>query len=363
MRYIRFLKPPRLQGTILTALVTIASDLGDSFLAEDVVLAASLCSDDTAGEIALRKALKWTSGMRSLPVAFDIGQTDIEWPVQLHVSLRGSPESDHFEMHHSLNADLPSIVSAWSGIIDPPSGLFIAEKKVERRFMPLNNRTLSIWEETGESIARHLWDAGIALSAYLDRIVSLQANGLDILERVLSSATYKKLRVLELGTGCGIVGIGLAQSVPDCEVLLTDLAEAEEIVAKNIDIMNPAMSSSVSFTTLDWDEPLPQDVQSKVLDLIVLADCTYNADSSPSLVRTLTALVQRSPKAIVLVAMKVRHSSEAAFFDFMFDAGFVIGCQTALQVPGDEEKPTETVDVYVFHGKTRPLVGDTSTED
>jgi hypothetical protein len=155
MRYIRFLKPPRLQGNALAALITITSDLGDSFLPDDIILAAALCAEDYAGDIFVRKTLNWKGGMRSLSVSFDISQIDLEWPIRLHVGVKGSPKTDLFDKYH--NAEPPSIISAWSGLLDPPRGLLNAEKNVERRFTPLSNRTLSIWEETGDSIARHLW--------------------------------------------------------------------------------------------------------------------------------------------------------------------------------------------------------------
>ena len=372
MRYIRFLKPPRVERNTLKTLITITSDLGETFLPDDVTLAATLRSDDPEGDIYLRKTLKWRGGMRSLPIVFDLAFADLDWPVRVHVGTKGSPNSDHFEKHY--NAEPPSIISAWSGLVDVLKGMNEAEKKVERRFTPLSNRTLSIWEETGESIARHLWyslsasrrlktqtefdirDAGMALSAFLDRMVALQAESLPLLEEVLSSATYKRLKVLELGSGCGIVGIGLAQTVPDCEVILTDLPEAEELAMKNINGMNAAISSDVLFNTLDWENPLPLPIRDRLFDLILVADCTYNPDSSPALVRTLAALVKRSSKAIVVVAMKVRHSSEAVFFDLMSESGFIIGSRTVLQIPGDDETTHEKIDVYVFHDKARSQI-------
>lgn len=156
MRYIRFLKPPRIVDQTCTFLVTITSDLGEDFLPDDVILAATLRSNDPSGDIYLRRTLKWTSGMRTLSGSFDLAHSDVEYPARVHVGVRSSPTSDHFEKHHD-DTDPPSIISAWSAIIDPNNGITEAEKKVERRFMPLSNRTICIWEETGESIARHLW--------------------------------------------------------------------------------------------------------------------------------------------------------------------------------------------------------------
>jgi predicted nicotinamide N-methyase len=195
-------------------------------------------------------------------------------------------------------------------------------------------------------------DAGVALSACLDRMVTLQVDGIPLVEQAISPATSKKLNVIELGCGCGIVGITLAQTVPNCEVLLTDLPEAADIAQRNINNISPAMSSMVAFEPLNWEESLPKIVQSRTYDLVLVADCTYNADSSPALVQTLSALQKISPKVLILVAMKVRHSSEDVFFDFMKKARFIEASHTKLQLPGIVDV-AEQVEVYVFHGEDR----------
>lgn len=87
--------------------------------------------------------------------------------------------------------------------------------------------------------------------------------------------------MLELGTGCGIVGITIASVIARANVLLTDLSEAQEIVERNIKRATMAKGSSLAFRELDWDSELPETLQSSTSqqDLIVAADCTYNPDS------------------------------------------------------------------------------------
>lgn len=102
------------------------------------------------------------------------------------------------------------------------------------------------------------------------------------LSRALLPVKRDKLRVLELGTGCGIVGIALAQVFPEVDVLLTDLPEADEIVDRNLKQVTTAEGSSLRFEAFDWDDELPVDVQASsghALDLVLAADCTYNPDS------------------------------------------------------------------------------------
>jgi len=198
-------------------------------------------------------------------------------------------------------------------------------------------------------------DGGIALTAYIDRMIALQVDRLPLLKD-FDSATHKKLSVIELGCGCGMVGIGLAQSVPDCNVILTDMPEAEEIATRNISCMNPAKSSNADFEPLDWEFPLPQSIRNRVFDMILVSECTYNSDTIPALVQTLSALNKRSPMASVLVSTKVRHSSESMFFELMQKADFVKANHTQLSLPKDEssQEDPEVVHIYVFHNGAVP---------
>lgn len=151
------------------------------------------------------------------------------------------------------------------------------------------------------------------------------------LGQLLRTPRSSRLQAVELGAGCGIVGIALATMLPNCDVLLTDLPEVEEIVTHNVQAASPQPSSQIRFQTLDWDEP-PPDLFSQPIDLILVSDCTYNADSLPTLVSVLVQLVRTSPEALVLVALKRRHESEAIFFDLMRAAAFA-SLQTDIQLP------------------------------
>ena len=159
MHFVRFLKPPYLasegEKSLVKCLITITTDLGEIFYPRDLPLAAILLAHDPDGDIFLRKNLSWTRGMRSLPVNFDITNSEVDWPLRIHVGPKGSPYSDHFDSQHP--GAPPAVISAWSDDIDRAGPTSDAARAVERRFTPFSGRILSIWEETGESIARHLW--------------------------------------------------------------------------------------------------------------------------------------------------------------------------------------------------------------
>jgi len=135
----------------------VTTDLGETFYLNDVALAVLLCSPEQHGDIYLRRTFQWTAGMRALPINMDLTRSDVDWPARLHVGVKGAPMSDHFEKHTNPDA-LPSIISVWSEPLDPSVGNLETGKRVERCFMPLSARSLNIFEDTGESIARHIWD-------------------------------------------------------------------------------------------------------------------------------------------------------------------------------------------------------------
>ncbi|KAF2456645.1 putative methyltransferase-domain-containing protein [Lineolata rhizophorae] len=357
MHYIRFLKPPKTNGTKISALITIVTDLGESFLLDNVKLVAAIRSADPGGALQEKKEISWTGGSRSLAISINVKKNAaLSLAVRLRVGVDGTNKTDSLGSLRRDKRNGLQIVSAWSDEFCIANGTSEAAKLVERRFLSSGNRILSIWEETGESIARHIWDAGVGLAARIDYILTGKSGGLPLLEGILSHAASRRLNVLELGCGCGTVGIDLAQSRPNCEVVLTDLVDAEEIAWRNLSGARPAASSTLAFHALDWEEEeLPAAVQERRLDLVLVSDCTYNPDSSPALARTLQRLVARSPDALVALAMKVRHPSEAVFFELMSDADLVIGERTSVGLPGDEAtgEGHENIDIYVFHGRSR----------
>jgi hypothetical protein len=358
---VRFLKTPKVNvengnTVLLKAVITVTTDLGETFYPEPLDLVASLRSTDADGDIYLRRRMKWPgNGARSLAITLDLSKQDVEWPACLHAAVKkdGSVRPAGF---------LPPIVDIWSGTLNPTKGQFESGWRVERRFVSLAERTLSLLEDAGDSIARHLWDGSQALAQHIDNTISLQfpSSALPLLEMVLVSATYRRLHAVELGCGCGSVGISLAQSIPDCDIVLTDLPEVTELVNANIERMKPAISSRVRFEPLDWEAAaLPASLQHRTNDLIIVSECTYNTDTLQPLVNTLVNLLARSPKTVIVVSTKTRHDSEKEFFTMMKTAGLIMEGSMRLPLPGEPGAGyadwARDVGLYVFHGKEHRL--------
>ncbi|KAL5121944.1 hypothetical protein ACEQ8H_000160 [Pleosporales sp. CAS-2024a] len=351
MRYIRFLKPPRVvtvkasSEQEISCLITITSDLGDSFLPYNIELSAELLSSGLEEQVLVWRTVQWSAGMRTLTVNLPLVTSRKCSSLRVRVGTEAKVTQDDY---NKLSEDGScGVASAWSLPLNVSVSNDEAKRLVERRFKLSRGPTVRMFEETGESIARHLWDAGIMLSCHLSDLLDDKST---LAKALLPSGRPKHFRVLELGTGCGMVGITMAQLTRGAEILLTDLPEAQEIVEQNIRLARPAKGSSLRFQNLNWDVELPPDLQppSSQLDLVLAADCTYNPDSSPALVKTLTRLAKASPKAVVAIAMKMRHSSEEIFFSLMSTAGFQETLLVSYPLPGDVEAGEEVVDVHVY---------------
>ncbi|KAH6678466.1 putative methyltransferase-domain-containing protein [Halenospora varia] len=393
MHYIRFLKTPRLQQPsrgngrlLLTAKITITTDLGESFLWTDLNLVVELVGVDGQTLLGKGTELLWkgAEGMRALEVSLPVPVSRDKNKITLarmlvrpkdNVQFResfagflrsssGVPEGGSDEGHVVVvRSQAIEISSQGTGQLSGPS-------LAERVFgLGDGNSKLYIWEETGESIARHIWDAGLLLSAYLTSLSPTNKSNrkpspfppdlpkLPILQTLLSKPN---LNIIELGSGCGIVGITLTTSFPNIkQVLLTDLPEASSILSHNTSrwVLTHPWRPKIQTRVLDWSNTYPSVVAGTEWDLVVVADCTYNPDSVPDLVGMLgncagvwdEGVVEGNEgrETLVLVAMKVRHESEMVFFGLMEGKGRVVreSIKLGLPVRGGE---AEEIEIFVF---------------
>ena len=268
---------------------------------------------------------------------------------------------------------------------------------------------LQIEEELGESMARHIWDAGLitaCLAAQLrlgsgseKDMTSLSAStfrtAMPKLARLLASGAELagSLNMIELGCGVGIAGIGIAQMLRNSDgmgpsapawagdvaaapyVLLTDLPHAEECARQNMarctgthlrgrSDRSTEQLARLDYENLDWEEgqdgrfgPL---VRARAWDLVLITDCTYN-DSMPSLVRTASALHAHSADRIlgekgeregggatkVLLATKRRHEAEERLFELMEAERWAIEEETVVPLPVLGGR-VEAIEAYLF---------------
>lgn len=161
MHYVRFLKMPRLvienkRTQILKSVITVDTDLGDDFYFFDAALDFSvLMSSSAKPSVMLTETLHWNSGMRSLAVELTMPPSYSSQPVRLQVAASVDPR--HVLQAHGGHLVMPLIIPATSAFIDPSKGSMVAEDQVERPLALFSGGYISIWEDAGISMARHVW--------------------------------------------------------------------------------------------------------------------------------------------------------------------------------------------------------------
>ncbi|KAK3303207.1 putative methyltransferase-domain-containing protein [Chaetomium strumarium] len=384
MHYIRFCRPPEVQTVKSQAFVklvlTITTDLSDSFLAprnpvQLAVIGAYTVNKDGKDQLIPVSLVQgnspptWRAGMRVLKLDLPLPSLPIE-TIQvrpLSRQLTAMSTSDVLPgtqgLIMSVFADMPQPRSALS-----PSVCFRSLRLPAGEMAAA--QPLQIEEDLGESIARHIWDSGIVMVTLLadlclDSTAGVGKKPVPLLRGILDRPD-RRLNILELGCGVGVVGIGMARIMslrPTGEapqILMTDLPEAEGKARANIARQAASLgqaSINLDFEPLDWQDGkngiFGEKAASRAWDLVVLCDCTYNTDTLLPLVKTLSALHSHAArhasavKTEVLVATKPRHSSERIFFDLMSADGWVVREQTEMPLPlldGEGQR----VEVYLF---------------
>lgn len=112
---------------------------------------AELLACEPSERVVVWSTVQWIGGMRALAVKLPLPRSSASVPLRLKIGTSSKTTCDDFST--LFEGASRGVVSAWSAVFGPS---VIARKLVERRFM-LSSKTVSIWEETGESIARHLW--------------------------------------------------------------------------------------------------------------------------------------------------------------------------------------------------------------
>ncbi|GMI38572.1 hypothetical protein TeGR_g2412 [Tetraparma gracilis] len=158
---------------------------------------------------------------------------------------------------------------------------------------------LNVVQDPSSGIAYQLWPSATILANYLS-----------------TSNIVKGKAVLELGSGCGLVGLSAA-AFGARSVILTDRPDALEHTQRNA---AANVTESVACEPLAWGGGLPSELQ-KSFDLVLLSDCTYWQHLHERLLETLEEAVDED--TVVLLAHQWRRREvEQGFFDALSERGW-----------------------------------------
>jgi len=151
-----------------------------------------------------------------------------------------------------------------------------------------------------------VWHAAIAMIQYL-----LEHHRDDFLN---NNNDNNSRRLLELGCGLGVPGM-ICHELFCCnndnnETYLTDQESIISQLEKNIRSNFPS-SKNIHAQPLSWSEEIDPLIQEKKFDIVINCDCVYEplyGDSWKLLVHVLYHVLERNPKALVLVSVERRNT-------------------------------------------------------
>ncbi|CAE8635262.1 unnamed protein product [Polarella glacialis] len=224
----------------------------------------------------------------------------------------------HWEKYHDLCIDLP-----WNGIAD----------RSLRVRQSVACDSCSWCGEDGPGGV--VWAAGLALATYVSQNgppgSSSSESG--------TSAPWKGVKVLELGSGTGVVGIAAAAAGAD--VLMTDRSRlvplAETNITLNQDQIKIGSAVCAAFEWAEVEKP-PREVSKQTWDVVLGADLVYTSADVPLFTDTLAFLVGpmgAASGATVIYA----HCSRSEALDLDLQAALKVHGFTWRELPNNALPP------------------------
>jgi len=156
---------------------------------------------------------------------------------------------------------------------------------------------LKLHEDLKTGCGGQLWPAGMVLAKHMLRY---------------HRDKLQDARILEIGAGGGLVGLGVAAG---CQIkaplYITDQLEMEELMHHNVKLND--LEGRVKAMILNWGEPLPQEIVDFKPDTILAADCVYFEPAFPLLLQTLQDLLALNPSTTVYFCFKKRRRADMQF--------------------------------------------------
>lgn len=182
-------------------------------------------------------------------------------------------------------------------------------KSLDILTFPFCGESVKIEQDLSVDISRRentnykLWDGSYLLASYIEQ---------------KGSEFWKGKRCLELGAGCGLVGI--VTGMMGADVLLTDLPSAIQHTKHCLNLNNHLPNiNNVTTTPYSWGSTT-NDTTFKNLDFILGSDIVYKEELNLKLISTFKHLC--TEHTTILLSYKQRGLGEEAFFEMLLEEGF-----------------------------------------
>ncbi|KMT01934.1 hypothetical protein BVRB_9g209550 [Beta vulgaris subsp. vulgaris] len=217
--------------------------------------------------------------------------------------------------------------------------------------LPVSNTNLSLQQDNGSMhVGTSVWAGSLVLVKFADRWSPSNPRNpnpnpySDLLD-------FRAKRGIELGTGCGVAGMGL-YLLGLTDVILTDIAPVMPALKHNLKKNKPVLKKSLKTAQLYWANSAQMKALSPPFDVVVATDVVYLEETVRPLVQTMLEMMAED--GVVLLGYQLR-SPEA-------DELFWKLCREFFQVekvPREDLHPEynyEETDVYIFRKNKASIV-------
>ncbi|XP_073150576.1 uncharacterized protein [Henckelia pumila] len=180
------------------------------------------------------------------------------------------------------------------------------------------NSTILIRQLPSQGLSFQLWPAAATLVTLLDRGRAGDSTASALSSLLDANAhQHRRLRILELGSGTGVVGIAAA-ALLRASVTVTDLSHVLPNMRYNIDANAGILGlrgGDVNSAPLSWGDVGEMETIGREYDIILASDVVYHDHLYEPLIQTLKFFLLGSEKEMVfLMAHLKRWKKESAFF-------------------------------------------------
>ncbi|XP_038970870.1 protein-lysine methyltransferase METTL21D [Phoenix dactylifera] len=204
--------------------------------------------------------------------------------------------------------------------------------------------------------SRHLgttvWDASMVFVKFLEK---------NCRKGRFSLPKLKGKRVIELGAGCGLAGLGMA--LLGCDVISTDQAEVLPLLMRNVErnnswIMqtNPDSASfgSIKAAELDWGNKEHIKAVNPPFDYIIGTDIVYSEHLLEPLLQTVLAL--SGPRTTILIGYEIRSTTIHEEMIRIWKDNFIV--KTIPKAKMDNKFQHPSIQLFMMELKTQSRCGD-----
>eukprot|EP01100_Stratorugosa_tubuloviscum_P002408 TRINITY_DN1560_c0_g1_i12.p1 TRINITY_DN1560_c0_g1~~TRINITY_DN1560_c0_g1_i12.p1 ORF type:complete len:267 (-),score=130.32 TRINITY_DN1560_c0_g1_i12:17-817(-) len=158
------------------------------------------------------------------------------------------------------------------------------------------NKEIILQQNPREGCGGYVWRAAYVLSKYCEN------------EQIFAHNFWSQKRVIELGSGTGLVGIAIAAQ--GGHVIVSDLPVMLPLLTTNVEL-NRHATPNIQIAQISWGET---DCKSfnPPFDFIIAADCVYLEHCFDPLIATLLQLSDNNTK--ILLAYEKRRKADKRFF-------------------------------------------------